>query len=304
MIRHALEHLPGLGPARIRELRRIGIDNWLALRDAAGLPALGAKRHAHLLDCITQCETALQRDDIGFLTRTLSRKDLWRVLNEYFERASFFDIETNGMGPDSRITLIACYHKDRMYTFLQDENLNDFLDLLDEVDLLVSYNGACFDVPFVERAFNIPEIPCPHIDLRWLCRQQELRGGLKSIEQQLGIDRPPDLVGVDGEEAVWLWDFWHRDRDTRAREKLIRYCCADVLSLKLVAGRILRMRNCPAACPNASTLWDLIPRELSADPQPARTPAAPLPNREQQIKRLMKYRLKQSRTAVSGGGGE
>ena len=45
---------------------------------------------------------------------------------------------TSGLEMDSLITVIACWHQGRLHTFVEHENLDDFLDLLDDIF------AACF----------------------------------------------------------------------------------------------------------------------------------------------------------------
>ncbi|NCC50185.1 MAG: hypothetical protein EOM20_03115 [Spartobacteria bacterium] len=286
MIRGALHHLPGLGPKRLNEAQRLGVATWEDLVAQMNRLGLGATGQQKIQAAITACDAAIEADDIAYLTRMYHAKDHWRILGHYLERASFFDIETSGLGPGSYITLIACLHRGHLHTFVHGENLDAFLDILDEVELLVSFNGASFDVPQVLSHFHIPGIPCPHIDLRWACYHEQLRGGLKHIETELGIERPPDLVGVDGEEAVWLWDYWRQDGNQSARSKLIRYCCADVLSLNLLAAKLLHARGCQPLCRPASALWSMIPEDAYGE-DPAPPPARPVyPNTDRQWQRL------------------
>jgi uncharacterized protein YprB with RNaseH-like and TPR domain len=273
LIRGAFAHLPGIGPERLRRLRQAGIEDWRALTARPGLTGLGPAGRARLSDAVARCEAAVQADDIAFLVEHFKSADRWRVLAAYFERATFFDIETSGLDLGSRITLIACLHRGRLHRFVQGESLDGFLVLLDEVELLVSFNGASFDVPRVEEGFHIPACPCPHVDLRWLCYHAELRGGLKAIEREMGIERPDDLATIDGEQAEWLWTLWEQDRDLRARITLERYCGADVLALKLVAARLLAAHACSVMCESQHELWGLLPPpEPVEPPKPAPPP--------------------------------
>lgn len=241
MLREALLHLPAIGPERVKDLHRRGLRSWDDLLNSPpeDLPWPTA-RQERIADVLHSCEAALARDDIDFFTRTLARCDQWRVLGHWFDRATYFDIETDGVHAGCRISVIACLHRGRLLTFTAGHNLDAFLDLLDDVDLLVSFNGASFDVPKVVDAFRIPTLPCPHVDLRWLCYYGNCRGGLKQIEKDLGIERPPDLEGVDGEQAVWLWQAYCDEGDREALTCLTRYCAADVLSLQVVGDRLLR----------------------------------------------------------------
>jgi len=186
-----------------------------------------------------RCRAALAAQDILYFVNNFVPKDRWRILAHYLEHTSFFDIETAGLEYADPITVIACWHKGEMRTFVEHENLDEFLTLLEHVKLLTSFNGASFDVPRVLDSFHIPELPCPHLDLRWLCYHQGLRGGLKEITCREGISRPRDLQHADGELAIRLWARWQHFNDAMAREQLIRYCASDVLLLLVLAQKLV-----------------------------------------------------------------
>ena len=238
MIRGALRHLPGIGTETLKFLEQSGLRDWKTLLEEPQRIPVSARNRERIVGDILRAEQALAEDDIAYFVENFSRRDHWRILGQYFDRASYFDIEISGPAM-LVVTAIACYHRGEAMTFLRGENLDDFLALLDDVDLLVSFNGDSFDVPMILNAYRIPSLPCPHLDLRWVCYHGQLKGGLKHIERHLGIIRPPDLQGVDGEEAIWLWSAWKTRGDLRARAKLERYCAADAVSLKSVAAKVL-----------------------------------------------------------------
>jgi uncharacterized protein len=68
-----------------------------------------------------------------------------------------------------------------------------------------------------------------------------LQGGLKSIECQLGINRDADLEGVDGFEAVRLWNQYRRGNQA-ALEKLLRYNEQDIVNLKTLLHYFLEKK--------------------------------------------------------------
>lgn len=242
MIDQTFLHLSGVGPVTEERIRQRGIRDWsIALANPELLP-FGPKRIGRLLRELKKCSKALENDELGWLIEQIPPREQWRILGHYFDRASYFDIETSGLSYVDYITVIVCLHQGRLYRFVQGENLDDFLELLDEITLLVSFNGNSFDIPQLLKAWHIPKLPCPHLDLRWLCYHCGWRGGLKQVEKTLGITRPIDLAGVDGAEAVWLWRRWHYDQDHAAREKLVRYCAGDVLVLLAVAA-VLQVKN-------------------------------------------------------------
>lgn len=228
----------------------------------------GAVRDS-LTDECTRCLKALDEDDIRYFVDRLHAKDKWRILDEYRARTSFFDIETVGLEHDARISVIVVWHRGKLHEFVEHENLDDFLDLLDEVELLASFNGSSFDVPRVLDAFHIPELPCPHLDLRWLCYHHGYPGGLKEITSRLGIRRPHDLHHADGELAIRLWQRWNHFQDRPARELLLRYCAADVLLLAILAERL----GLDAAASEAPEMYD---QHNSQEEAAAEAPAHPL----------------------------
>ena len=186
-----------------------------------------------------RCLTALETEDIQYFVNHFVSTDKWRVLANYFADATFFDIETLGLSSADPITTIVSWHQGQFRTFVEHENLDAFLVLLDEVKLLVSFNGSTFDVPRVLDTFHIPTLPCPHLDLRWTTYHHGLSGGLKEVARTLEIERPADLRDMSGEQAVLLWQAWRTQKDQAAREHLIRYCAADVLLLLMVAERLV-----------------------------------------------------------------
>src|SRR5207249_1292873 len=75
----------------------------------------------------------------------------------------------------------------------------------------------------------------PHIDLCFLARRLGLRGGLKRIEPIAGVERPGPLQGLDGWDAVRLWNRWRYGHDAAALELLLAYNEADAMNLQPLA---------------------------------------------------------------------
>ncbi|MFH0881062.1 MAG: ribonuclease H-like domain-containing protein [Lentisphaerota bacterium] len=268
MIRGAFHHLPGLGPGIRARLEQEGVRDWRDLLSSSERLPLSRPEREKMVEAIFRCEQALEENDLHTLIRLLKRSDHWRLLNAYLDRASFFDIETDGIGGDSRITVIACFGEGQLKVFMRDEGFEEFLSWMDQAELLVSFNGDSFDVPRLEREFHIPKIPCPHLDLRWICYHAGLKGGLKNIEKRTGIQRPADLEGIDGAEAERLWRLWTVDNNSWARDILKRYCGADTLALRMVSEQVLKSLGCPLVDDASLKLWSLL------GPPPERPPAA------------------------------
>lgn len=254
MITEALLHCRGVGRARLGHLHDLGIRTWA---DAVDLvDQVPESYRSSLLEECSRCLDALQRRDVRYFVERLVPQDKWRIVAEFLDQASFFDIETSGLEYDAEITVIACWHQGQLHTFVEHENLDDFLTLLDDITVIASFNGSSFDVPRILDYFHIPELPCPHIDLRWSCYHKGLIGRLESIAHQLGISRPCDLQDIDGKIAVQLWQRWRSQGDNNARSKLIRYCAGDVLLLVMLANRLASRRASRDAA-----LWSQLPHE-------------------------------------------
>jgi uncharacterized protein YprB with RNaseH-like and TPR domain len=75
-----------------------------------------------------------------------------------------------------------------------------------------------------------------HIDLCPLLKTLGFRGGLKSIERQVGINRRPETDGLNGMDAVRLWNQYQRGGENaeEALRLLHRYNEEDVVNLKFL----------------------------------------------------------------------
>lgn len=275
MIRGALSVVPGIGPERRKRLAAAGVWDWhglLAHADEAGLRGASLERAKAAVE---EAERAAQTGDIAWFLKHVAPADRWRILAEWMDDASYFDIETDGVEGAVSVTFISCWHQDELRSFVRGENLDEFLDVLDEVRLLVSFNGAAFDVPHIEREFHIPHLPCPHLDLMPVLKREGMTGGLKRIEKACGLERPPDIAGLDGQEAVWLWRLWETDGARAARRVLERYALADALSLKYLAARVVQAHGGLVTCPSSDALWSFLPPAV--DEEGGLLPRSPAP---------------------------
>jgi uncharacterized protein YprB with RNaseH-like and TPR domain len=116
------------------------------------------------------------------------------------------------------------------HLYVNGKNLHEADAKLKEFDIVVTFNGKQFDIPFIEQHFSCT-YDFIHLDLRYMLKEQGLMGGLKSIECQLGIGRDSDMQGIDGFEAVRLWYQYQRGNQ-RALETLLKYNEQDIINLK------------------------------------------------------------------------
>lgn len=232
MLTHTFCHLPGIGPATERSWWKQGIVTWddfLSRKPGQ----MSAKRHLLLGHELEESLDHLQSGRAAYFAARLPKSEMWRLFKSFADSLAYVDIETTGgLNGLDHITSIAAYDRTQVHTFIHGCNLEQAADLLHQTQLLVTYNGACFDLPYLRRELNIP-LPPAHIDLRFLLAQLGFRGGLKGCERQLGIHRE-ELDGFDGYLAVLLWRDYQIYYDQRYLDTLLRYNSEDVINLDLL----------------------------------------------------------------------
>jgi uncharacterized protein YprB with RNaseH-like and TPR domain len=161
---------------------------------------------------------------------------------------AYLDIETTGLSPDyGQITVIGIYLTVGSESWVTQLVGNEVTDLslsksLEGVDTIYTYNGSRFDLPFIYSSLKLDlESIANHHDLMYDCWQNNLYGGLKSVEQQLGIDRR--LKHMNGYDAVRLWWKYVNDYDENALSTLLEYNREDVVNLSTLKNKLLYRRQ-------------------------------------------------------------
>ena len=232
MLTRTFQHIPGIGARTEEALWKGGLREWQDLDLPENL-TVPARRLKSLAPQIVESRRRMACQDLKYFEALLPSGLMWRLFPEVRERAVYLDIETTGMDRDyASVTTIALYDGHRVSTFVHGQNLEDFPKAIREYSAIITYNGKCFDVPFIERYFGI-SMDQVHIDLRYVLKRLGLGGGLKGCERALGIDRG-DLSGVDGFDAVLLWQEYARTGRPSALETLLAYNVDDVINLELL----------------------------------------------------------------------
>jgi uncharacterized protein len=158
---------------------------------------------------------------------------------------AYLDIETTGLSPSGcDITVIGihlCSQDDTDFVHLvgKDITAEGVLDALKGSEVLYTYNGSRFDLPFIHTALGVNlEEHFAHHDLMYDCWRNGLYGGLKGVERRLGIAR--ELPDMNGLEAVKLWWKYVENFDLEALNKLLAYNKEDVLNLRTLKNMLLR----------------------------------------------------------------
>jgi len=219
----------GVGEHTERGLWREGVTHW----DAFDPDHVGPTTAERIEAFIDDARARLAANNAAFFADRLPSGECWRLYEDFRRDAAFFDIETTGLDRDRHEVTTVSVHRDGETTTLvrgRDLTRDALAEALD-APLLVTFNGARFDVPFVEQSFGL-DLDAAHLDLLYPCGQLDLTGGLKRIERDIGIDRDrPDLAG---EDAVRLWREYERG-DRSALETLVSYNREDTENLRTLA---------------------------------------------------------------------
>lgn len=228
--------LSGVGRVMERRLWEEGIHTWSDFLAVSSIRGLSTGRKALYDNDILEAHAHYTQDDARYFGMVLPKREQWRLYEWLRERAVYLDIETDSFG---QITVVGCYGHGRFTSFVRGESLNarHLADELSQYDLLVTFCGTTFDVPMLLAHYPGLPLDQPHIDLCFVGRQLGYRGGLKAIEAQLGIPRAAELQGLNGHDAVLLWNRWRHSRDEDARARLLGYNEADCVNLEQLADR-------------------------------------------------------------------
>ncbi len=157
---------------------------------------------------------------------------------------AYSDIETTGLSPsDNMVTVVGiyiCNGDNTKVIQLVGKDITDdsLLEALYGVSKIYTYNGSRFDLPFIHGYIGIDLARVfPHRDLMFDCWKNNLYGGLKAVEWQLGIERR--LKDMNGWEAVKLWWKYVESFDLDALNTLLEYNKEDVVNLKAVKVKLL-----------------------------------------------------------------
>jgi uncharacterized protein len=183
-------------------------------------------------------------------------------------RIAYLDIETNYVGPftdqrlfrdykNHKITVIGIRVLDGSAdSFLQlvgaDATRENLMAALQGAGRLVTYNGRSrpdklkgyvgFDFPVIAAQLGLVlDEVFPHVDLCPLCWKANLWGGLKAVEQALGLKRR--LPGKDGKWADETWKEYQKTGDRRLLDEVLAYNREDVFMLARLEEQLAQRRR-------------------------------------------------------------
>ena len=187
-----------------------------------------------------------------------------RIFDLYFSEAkiAFFDIETTGLSPDYAKTILggllrpASSGAEVFQYFASDlheepQLLAAYLQALSQADLLISFNGNRFDLPFLNRraqAENLAPLPpfYTSLDLYRCCRfyssLPQILPNLKqkTVERFLGI-APERTDEISGAESITLYREYQKTKDDALRSAVLLHNRDDLVQLSRLLGIFNRL---------------------------------------------------------------
>ena len=245
MLQNTFIHIQSIGAVTEQRLWESGLNDWDAFSDDISMP-LSGKRKYLLKNGIDESRQHLYQNNPVYFSKCLPANQSWRFFPEFRNSTVYLDIETTGLDRYfNDITTIALYDGESIKTYVQGQNLENFIEDIHKYKVIVSYNGKSFDVPFLEHYFNI-KLGHAHIDLRYILYSLGFKGGLKGCEKQLGMDRG-DLSDIDGFFAVLLWDKYQQTGEQKALDTLLAYNIQDTVTLEnlMVTAYNMKLKETP-----------------------------------------------------------
>jgi len=225
----------GVGETTERRLWERGTTHW----DDFDGSEVGPTTADRIAAFIEEARDRLADDDAPYFAERFPDPERWRLYENFRDDALCFDIETTGLDHERDVVTTVSFYRDGETTTLvrgDDLSAAALRERFADARLLCSFNGARFDVPFLETSFDLA-IDAPHLDLMYPCRRLGLTGGLKAAERDLGIER--DRPDISGRDAVRLWREHERGADG-ALDTLISYNREDARNLQTLADAVTR----------------------------------------------------------------
>ncbi|NTW38213.1 MAG: ribonuclease H-like domain-containing protein [Syntrophobacteraceae bacterium] len=231
MLKNTFLHFQGIGETSERKIWSLGIRDWEGYLLAHREGRLAGRKIDGLVEEVTDSLQRYADEDWMAFDRTLPSQHKWRGFGDFKDRALYVDIETTGLMGDDIITVIGTFDGKECRSFVKGQNLEDAVAVLESYPLVVTFNGAQFDMPIIRAHFPGHHFNHIHVDLRYPLKNLGFKGGLKKIEHDMGIARSERTTGLDGWAAVRLWhDYLDGSQD--ALETLLEYNREDIRNLE------------------------------------------------------------------------
>ena len=243
MITNSFIFLERVGNKLEKNIWKNNVHDWENFLKKDKINGLSKSRKLYYDRKILEARKNLFDANSSYFLDVLPQPEMWRLYDFFKEDAVFLDIETTGLSKiHDDITVFGLYDGINTKTMIQGINL-DYHALKKELQkykLIVTFNGASFDIPFIKKRYPglIPGIP--NFDVRSLASRLGLNGGLKKIEKDLNIKRKEIVDEFNGGDALTLWRMYRATGDEYYLNLLVEYNEFDIINLKIVAEHCVK----------------------------------------------------------------
>jgi uncharacterized protein len=237
MIRKSFIFLEKIGKKSEENILNSGVRDWNKFLFADKIKGISARSKGYYNRKIKEAQQALVNEDSSYFIGKLPTAETWRLYGYFKEETGYLDIEVDSVG---KIILVGISDYYNSNFFVKGVNLDKNLlekELL-KYKLIVTFNGGAFDLPKLRKQMGMV-VKVPHLDLKPLCINLGLVGGLKEIEKKLDLKRPLHLKG----NPVDLWKAFHASQDREYLDLLMEYNTEDIENLKNVAEYVYKKLN-------------------------------------------------------------
>lgn len=237
MIENSFIILPRISYATEMKLWRMGITTWEDFINSSKVSGFSKIRKEKCDKILSLAFRFIDAGNSSYFKAMLPSSEQWRIYSRFRDRATYLDIEIDGEGPSKKITLIGIHRNGQTHSLIRGINLtrNIVREILKDSTILVTFNGSSCDIPLLEKEFPFIASRIPHFDLHYACRRIGITGGLKKVEQAVGIKRERNLEYLTSEHASYLWKLWEKKGNKNALKLLVSYNREDTQSLITLA---------------------------------------------------------------------
>lgn len=235
MIQQTFQILDRIAENKEKSLWHKGIDSWQTFIAKDNIKGISKTKKSYFNRQLIKARHALYQFNSSYFIDKIPTTETWRLYGFFKTDAVFLDIETEGVGKNSDITVVGLFDGIETKTMIKGVNL-DYKILKQELSkykLIITFNGSSFDLPFIKKRYDIlPQ--APHIDTMHCCARLGLRGGLKCIEKSFGIERNKIIEKFAGGDVLTLWRMYKATGDNYYLDLLVEYNEEDVINLKKI----------------------------------------------------------------------
>lgn len=241
MLKKTFCHTDGISQDTEKLLWKNNIDSWdKFLEKHTEINFLPQSKIDKIRTEILFSKEHLNNNNLKYFKEKIPPKEHHRLLN--FGKIAYVDIETTGLSKYTDIiTMIGIYDGQTPKSYIKGVDLEDAYKRLLDFDIIVTFNGKTFDMPFIEYHAK-KKYDLIHLDLRFMLKEFGLAGGLKIIEKEIGLIRDNEIAQVDGYEAVKLWRRYKKG-DNDALRLLLKYNKEDIVNLKFLLEYYLEKKE-------------------------------------------------------------